>query len=168
MILVQPENKRLRVLVGVLSGGVLLVIGFFRERHVFNFIRSDLPFLVRRSSPDLSSYPFDLNSLFFSFTNDPRWMSTVFQILVFAVFTALLVYVLFCKIEYFYFVLLTYGFFILICSITIGVSLVSGAYDMGYGLAQRLKNIIESPYTVILFVPIFRLYDKGRLSESKD
>lgn len=144
----------------LLCGLSIILIGWFREGYILNFFLSDLPFLIERSGPNLQSYPMNMEGLIQQFIRDPRWLTTVLLNGAMMLFSALIVGVWFGKKAYFWLVIFAYAFLSILCGLLVGVSILMQNYELGYGIAQEIKNLLQLPFLLILFIPILQLYEK--------
>lgn len=144
----------------LLSACCIVLIGWFRERYILNFFLSEAPFLIDRLAPNLQSYPMNMEGLLQQFVRDPRWVTTLLLNSSMMLFSALIVGLWFGKKAYFWLVIAAYAFLSILCGGLVGVSLLLNDYELGYGVAQQLKNLLQLPFLLILFIPILKLYEK--------
>lgn len=144
----------------LLSACCIVLIGWLRERYILNFSLSEAPFLIDRSAPNLQSYPTSIEGLLQQLIHDPRWLTTLLLNGAMMLFSGLIVGLWFGKKTYFWLVIGAYAFLSLICGGLVGVSLLLKNYELGYGIAQQLKNLLQLPFLLILFIPILTLYEK--------
>ncbi|WP_017729784.1 hypothetical protein [Nafulsella turpanensis] len=145
----------------LMSALCIVLIGWFRERYILNFFLSEAPFLIGRSAPNLQSYPMNMEGLLQQFVRDPRWFTTLLLNSSMMLFSALIVGLWFGKKAYFWLVIAAYAFLSMLCGGLVGLSLLLKSYELGYGVAQQLKNLLQLPFLLILFIPILTLSEKG-------
>lgn len=144
----------------LLSACCIVLIGWLRERYILNFFLSEVPFLIDRSTPNLQSYPMNMEGLLQQLVRDPRWLTTLLLNGAMMLFSALIVGLWFGEKLYFWLVMGAYGFLSLICGGLVGVSLLQENYELGYGIAQQLKDLLQLPFLLILFIPVLHLYER--------
>lgn len=145
----------------LLSACCIVLIGWLRERYILNFFLSEAPFLIDRSAPNLQSYPMNMEGLLQQIVRDPRWVTTLLLNSSMMLFSALIVGLWFGKKAYFWLVIAAYAFLSMLCGGLVGLSLLLKSYELGYGVAQQLKNLLQLPFLLILFIPVLTLYEKG-------
>lgn len=135
---------------------IYVLIGSLRYDFIINVINRDLPFLIHRSKiPDLENYPLKLKSLGPSLIEDPRWFSSILYTIFSISLTAGIIYLLFLKKSYVGITLLTYGLLIVALASFISFSFFTGAYKHGYGIGQKIKNLIQEPFFVFFLTATF-------------
>lgn len=144
----------------ILSACLIFLIGWFRERWILNLFLKDLPLLIPRTLPNLDSYPLEFSSLFTQLLMDPRWLTTLLLNGAMMLLSALIVWQWFGKKVYFWLLIGAYLSLSLLCGVLVGVSLILHNYQLGYGIAQQLKNLLQLPFLLILFIPVLLLYEK--------
>ncbi|BDD10050.1 hypothetical protein FUAX_24820 [Fulvitalea axinellae] len=161
------KRKLIRYLLVVCAALLLLLVGYFRERYIFNFINPNIKgFLLPRLRPDYESYPMTLATMSQAFLRDPRWLSTLFQFISIPLATATLIYGIFGQGRYFGFTLGIYVAVVLLCVSAVAFSMLTGQYAYGYSLAQQLKNLAQLPFVAIFLIPAFRLYEMSQTQET--
>lgn len=156
------ENRRglLAWFMIILAAVLIVLIGWFRERYILNFFLSDAPFLIFREEPNLQTYPLEIGSFVQQFLRDPRWFTTILLNGGMMFCSALIVWTWFGKKAYFWLVIGAYVFLSALCGFLVGLSLLLHDYSVGYGIAQELKDLLQLPFLLILFIPVLRLYEK--------
>jgi hypothetical protein len=150
----------------ILLCSVLIVLtGWFRERYILNFFLADMPLLIHRSAPNLQSYPLGIGGLWQQLFRDPRWLTTILLNGAMMLSSALIVGLWFREKVYFWLVIGAYVLLIGLCGLLVGVSLFMQSYEAGYSIAQQLKNLLQMPFLLILFVPVLHLYEKQNPAE---
>lgn len=149
----------------LLSACCIVLVGWLRERYILNFFLTEAPFLIDRSAPNLQSYPMSIAGLLQQLGSDPRWLTTLLLNGSMMLFSALIVGLWFGKKAYFWLVIAAYVFLSLICGGLVGISLLLKDYELGYGVAQQLKNLLQLPFLLILFIPVLHLYEKQNPAE---
>lgn len=143
-----------------LSGLCIFFIGWIRERYILNLVNFQFQVLIPRSDPDLEQYPLGLSTFIAAFFEDPRWISSIVLNLSMALFSALFVGVWFRNRGYFWLTTAIYGALSLLCAVLVGFSMVTKNYQLGYAIAQHLKNLLQLPFLLVLLIPLLRLYEK--------
>ena len=138
---------------------ILLWIGYYRERYIFNFILSDYPFMIPRGVPNLKSYPFNAADLWWGLVHDPRWFSTLFQTTAVMGSTAGIVYYFFKDKRFAVLTIALYMLMVGICGGLILLSMLTQQYDLGYSLAQHIKDLFQLPFFIVFLLPAFRLFE---------
>ena len=163
----QSHKKGLTAWLAILLCAMgIVVIGWLRERYILNFFISESSFLIPRSNPSLESYPLGFNSFFQQLFLDPRWLTTILLNGLMMICSAIIVWKWFGNKSYFWLVIFAYFFLSLLCGVLVGVSLVLKDYELGYGIAQQIKNLLQLPFLLILFIPALTLYEKSMKNDS--
>lgn len=144
-----PKVSNYKKLLLVLAVAINLTIGFYRYQHVVNFL--DFSDTFKERNTIRTAYPLDFSSLYFSLLNDPRWLSNLFYILVAVLSTSFSIYLLFGK-KMVAICLYCYGFLVLLCGFFVLLSLLTGNYKLGFGVAQEIKNMSQSPIVSFIII----------------
>ncbi|MCG8476246.1 MAG: hypothetical protein MI784_12335 [Cytophagales bacterium] len=150
-------NRLGRLLLFFLSIVCLLAVGYYRERFIFNFLGGD--FLISRGMPNYASYPMNLEGILKGFSEDPRWLSTVSQLIVLPLGAMGLVYSFFGRKDFVRFTMWLYVGIVVFCSFFVLLSIGLGQYTYGYSLAQQVKDLVQLPFVPVFLLPAFRLYE---------
>ena len=146
----------------VLCGLIIILTGWLRERYIFNFFLADAPFLIPRANPNLNSYPLGFNSFFQQLFSDPRWLTTMLLNGIMMICSAVIVWKWFGNKSYFWLVIFIYVLLSVVSGILVGISMLTEDYEIGYGIAQHIKNLLQLPFLLILLIPLLTLYEKER------
>lgn len=138
--------------------------GFLRYHYIINFY--DFNDLIARRSQLQFTYPHSFSELISSIIYDPRWFSNIYFMAIAILSTLLSVYLIFGKkmarIAFFCYLSL-----VIICLLLVLLTLVTGNYKVGFGLAQELKNMAQSPLISFLILSLFYFSSKDFKSASE-
>lgn len=137
-----------------------LVNGYIRYAYVINFTDESKPYIYSRKDTKQYEYPTGMEKLKTSAKKDPRWISVIYYCTVAILSTLLSIYLLFDKRKWVVLAALFYLFLILVCVFLLVFSIVSKSYYIGYGLAQDIKNLIQTPFFSLFLIATIYLFNK--------
>ncbi len=138
--------------------------GFLRYHYIINFY--DFNDLIIRRNQLLFTYPNSFSGLITSIIHDPRWFSNIYFMAVAILSTLLSVYLIFGK-KMARIALICYLSLVVICLLLVGLTLVTGNYKVGFGIAQEIKNMAQSPLISFLILSLFYFSSKDFKSASE-
>ncbi|HTF82241.1 MAG TPA: hypothetical protein VL947_10960 [Cytophagales bacterium] len=126
--------------------------GFLRYHYIVNFYNFH-DFIARRNKIKYA-YPNSFAAFLSSIVEDPRWLSNVYFMLIAVASTVATVYLLFGRKK----ALVAFSCYMalfLLCLAFILVTLVTGNYKIGLGIAQEIKNMAQSPIVSFIIIGLF-------------
>lgn len=126
--------------------------GFLRYHYIVNFY--DLNDFITQRKKLHFLYPNSFGDLLSSLLQDPRWLSNIYFMAVAIVSTVLTVFLVFGK-KMAYIAFWCYVLLLGLCLLFVMVSLVTGNYKIGFGIAQEIKNLAQSPIVSFIIIGLF-------------
>lgn len=126
--------------------------GFLRYHYIVNFYNFD-DFITHRTKIKFS-YPASFGDFLSSLWQDPRWFSNIYFMAVAVGSTVLTVYIIFGK-KMANIAFICYTLLLALCLLFVLVSLVTGNYKIGFGIAQEIKNLAQSPIISFIIIGLF-------------
>lgn len=126
----------------------LFMLGYQRD-WFFDTI-DHLFFQVFSLSHDQSTdkYPSSFSGVMQGMLSSPEWFASLAYIFLFALHAALLVLCVYQSRKMVAYTFLTYLGLTLLCFLLILLGNLLNSYNLGYGLAQHLKHLIQSPFLI--------------------
>lgn len=138
--------------------------GFLRYHYIINFY--DFNDFIARRNRLLFAYPHSFSELISSILRDPRWFSNIYFMAIAILSTILSVYLIFGR-KMANIALLCYLSLVFICLVLVCLTLVTGNYNVGFGIAQEIKNMAQSPLISFLILSLFYFSNKDFKSASE-
>lgn len=126
--------------------------GFLRYQYIVNFYDFN-DFITHRTKVKFL-YPGSFGDLLSSLWQDPRWFSNIYFMAVAIGSTVLTVYLIFGK-KMAYIAFICYALLLALCLLFVSLSLVTGNYKIGFGVAQEIKNLAQSPIVSFIIIGLF-------------
>ena len=152
------QSKTNRFILIFLACCAYLVLGIFKWNYIFNPGLVNGPFLIYRYSKEAtanydSSYSDSIK--YFLFT--PKWTSTLIYGNLFLFLNLAIIYLVYnCKMYLrFTFWLFFWVSFLSFIALTIGY--LTGCFSQVYTIISRIKELQQSPFTLILLLAAFRV-----------
>ncbi len=149
-------KKRIRIFLGILVFLLLSMTGFIRDTVLFD-MTGDHSLVHNRQYESRYRMPVSLDDVGTSFTENPKWFSSVVYSFVFMALSALCIWLFF---DSGYHVLLTLGIhfsLMIIAGILILSGLLVHSFHPVYQSAEYIKNLIQSPLLTLILIAGFLL-----------
>jgi hypothetical protein len=156
--------KKILIIAGIVFLFILqLMVGYIRESYVINTHVKEQPLLIERYSSGTEEYPMKTAEVSKAITGNPKWISTSLYSIFFLVSSSIIVFLIFRTKKAVYFCLSAYTIIFMLAGVFVVISFLFNNYKVGYGLAQNLKNLSQSPLVVIGLVPVYKLLEGSGL-----
>lgn len=152
---------RISILIVLLAG--IFTVGFVKQKFILNFTNSTYSFFLPRQAPNLQAYPSTLSGISERIIQDPRWVSSVVYSFLYILLSTSFIYILFRYKIYIKLTLFIYAVLIVISWFLIMIGNTFQSYKLGYGLSQNIKDLIQSPFVLMVLIPLFRLHKHSKL-----
>ncbi len=136
----------------------LFLLGYWREFFFILVERFFSQFTVSSHPVSSEKYPSTFGSIWIALSSSYKWLASFLYSFLFAVHATAIVA---CVYQSKRLVCLTIGVYlslVISCLLLILLGNAFHSYTLGYGLAQHLKLILQSPLLVALLVATFRLF----------
>lgn len=144
-----------RYLLAVLGVVAMFSLGHYRyiiERTIATRLGSTWS---KKNSSDTQRYPTSIYAMYTSLSSNYKWVSGSFFYLGYVVCSLVIIYGIFGNIRALRLAGVYYGLLSLVLILLMLLSILSGIYSIGYGLAQPIKQFVESPLALGLFLIAF-------------
>jgi hypothetical protein len=141
--------------------GMMLLIGFLREKYVLNILNRELPFLIPRSATALNLSD-KVESVFANLFLDPRWTSTFFLFLAMEAFTAYTLYAYFRKKYVVVTSLLMSGILGALAALCVLGGILLNSTEAGYKSAINIMYLLQLPFILLVLFPVFYYIENSK------
>ena len=153
------SNRVLRYTGVGLLAVAMMVAGFFKG-NVINLTFNGQPWLLPQTPTYATDTPADANLVQHFFIN-PKWFSSLAFLVLFMLLSAGLIYLIFEKRSYFRFTCLVYIILTIFSFLIIEAGNLTGFSRTGYAVAQNFKELLLSPFVVMLLIPVYMLHQRS-------
>jgi hypothetical protein len=150
------KYKWIRFLLLLILGLLGLALGYLRWTYTI-YWANGFKIIERYKISNFYKYPSDFSSLLLSIKQDPRWLSFIIYSISPLFISIFVIYLSFLKKEYVYKTIVVY---LSLWSLVIFISALSlffPSYEIGIGLAQNIKNLVQMPFTTLLILAGFKV-----------
>jgi len=137
---------------------ILFGLGYLRDQFIINLVNPGAGMLLSRESMGAVAYPTHLSAIERALFNNPQWISTTIFFLLYALFTAACIYLVFFSRKAVKLTLLIYLLIIAVCAILIIGGYFFGTSIVAYQIAQSIKNVGQSPIILMILIPAIKMY----------
>lgn len=152
-------DKRLRILALFTIGCLYLLVGILKWKYILNPGIAKGSFLLDRySSLAQQNYNQDYSDSFRYFLFTPKWISTLLFGNLFLAMNLIVIYLVYQNQMYIRF---TFWLFFWVSVLSVGVlalGFLSNTYLVVYPIVSRIKELQQSPFTLLLLLGAFTLH----------
>lgn len=111
-------------------------------------------------------YPQSLASISSNVASNYKWLSATLYTAIYIVISVVILFILFYSKKIIRSILYIYFGLCLICLLLIVVGNWFDSYKFGYGLAQNIKNVMQSPILTFFFIIYFwKIHNPSKVSK---
>ena len=155
------QSRTSRIFFLILLGFIYLALGILKWNYIFNPGIAEGPFLLYRYSKEAQlnyNYTYSDSLRYFLFT--PKWISTLIYGNLFLLLNLYVIYVVQRKKIYLMFTFWLFFWVSLLSIVSLLFGYLFNYFNEVYILVARIKELQQSPFTLILLLSAFKINSK--------
>ena len=146
--------RYLRTSIVVLLIGILLTMGYLRERYLLVF-DSHTVFGLIKKYPRIAATNFTTEiTNILGFKLSPKLTSSILFSLIFTLIVSLIVDLLISEKTFTRLIVILYFFYMIICFLLILLGNIGLDYHLSYGLSHYIEDLFLSPFILMFLIPV--------------
>lgn len=155
-----------RYLLLVLIFILYFIIGVLKWNYIINpgIVKGDW-LLYRYTREIQANYNVHYNDPIRHFLITPKWISTLIYGNAFLLLNLVIIYLTYYRKEYLSFTFWLFSIVSILSVVILALGVFLGIYDIVYPIISRIKELQQSPFTLILLLGAFRLHRSNQIRE---